>query len=145
MAKKQKQTVKPRSRGAAGEIIKRILGPLTRWKPNGMDVGMFWDELFHLSERSITFCKARRNFRMPGLYYEAPTVKIQGIGDRVVRKNSSIFIRTDTRRPGFVDIEIAEVDSSRVFSLTTMQLSEIRRNLEPCNYKVKQTNRKRAT
>lgn len=120
---------------AAGDIFKKFLAPLSRYKPDELDMGQFWECLFHVEERTIQAYKARASFKLPGLYYLSGNVKIQGVGPRQVKRGEYLFVRTSNLDPNRVDVEHNIRDEEHVFALNSSEWGWVRLKLEPVNYK----------
>lgn len=125
----RKKRVDPLEEGSLKDIFKLILGPFTVFKPAEMTVSEWFEFLFHTKYRDITRYQVMRPFRMPGLYYTAPTVKVQGIGTRDVPAGAFLFVRTDTRFPDTNDVQWVGRED-RQFCLNSTELGLILLNCE---------------
>lgn len=116
--------------GSIGIIFKKIIGPLVRYKPPGMDIRAFWETLFHIDTRTIKRYLVTKPFKMPGLYCEAPLVKIQGIGFRQVKANEVLWVRTDSTTPDQIDVQWLRPGKESLFELTSSEWGWVKLHLK---------------
>lgn len=96
----------PYSEGSVAYIWKHFLGPLLQYKPFDMDMKAFLeDTVFDIKHREIMRYRAKQPFTMPGLYYAAPMMRVQGLGYRHINEGTEMFVRFDARNPDSVDVE----------------------------------------
>lgn len=117
----KKQKPHPLTEGCLATIYKRFLAPLVRYKHPDMDLHSFWEHLFHAEERQIQRFRVDRPFKMPGLFYTAPTIKVQGIGERNVKEGDVLFVRTDSLTPNQIDVEWLKPGQDYVYELTSSE------------------------
>ncbi len=116
---------------AAQTILRRILAPLSRYKQQDQDLGQFWDCLFGADDkRDLLTFRARRSLRLPGLYFTADNIRVQGIGPRDVGKGEMIYARVYLET-GAADVEHTVGHRSNVFSLTSTEWNWLRPQLDP--------------
>lgn len=121
MASKRKQVrVDPFSEGSLAQIYKLYFGRLIFFKPTDTPIADWLEELFDVKHREITRYRANHEFTLPGLQYIAPTVKIQGVGYRRIRQDQELWVRTDSRAPDAVDVEVfaGQGEADTVYALT---------------------------
>jgi hypothetical protein len=116
----RKPRPEPFSEGSITEIYKYFFGPLIHYKPALMPIKDWMEILFDLKNREITRYLVERPFHMPGLYYSAPAMKVQGIGYRDVKPDSIIWVRKDARNPDQIDVEFlgGQGKKDQMFQLT---------------------------
>lgn len=107
--------------GSAPIIWKRIIAPLLRYKPIDQDMKQYLELLFHTHERPINRYVVRKQFSMPGLYHVSALTKVQGIGPRHVVVGDILWVRTDTRYPNEIQVEIERKTRGHLFSLDSSQ------------------------
>lgn len=112
-------------------IYKWFLMPLTRFKPQTVDLTLWWDHLFHVSDRTFQQFEVKNFFRMPGLYFERPSVKIQGAGERKVFARDRLVVRFDASAPDAIDVELIRDDHSETFQLTGSEWRGVQPYLRP--------------
>ena len=111
----------PLNQGSIGEIFRRIIAPLVRYKPADWTLEQFLGELFAVNDRDITRYKVQRQFRMPGLYCEAPLMPVQGIGPREIKRGDIIWVRTDRQTPNSIDVQWLKPAHDHLFKLDSTQ------------------------
>lgn len=95
----------PFTQGVIADIYKWFIGPLLKYKPEAVTLKEWMEYLFHYAERDVLRYVARKHFRLPGLLYLAPAVKVQGVGTRRVKPGQVFWVRRDASAPEFVDVE----------------------------------------
>lgn len=125
----------PLTEGHIGLIFQKFIQPLTRYKPEGMDLKHWWDWLFHVEERTITRYLVTKGFQMPGLLCPAPLMKVQGIGFRRVKAGDTLWVRTDSVVPDQVDIEWHGAGRQQIFCLNSTEWGAVKLNLEEAECK----------
>lgn len=113
------------------DIIALFIKPLMQHRPDGMDPEVFLGEIFHLRERDIIRYKTTKGFKIPGLLKLTANVKIQGVGNRKVRKGAVLWVRTDSTRPGVVEVEtfVGRGKETLWFEMTDVEWIRIRQNV----------------
>jgi hypothetical protein len=139
---KSKRKYEPFQEGSLAEIYKIFFGKLVIYKPETMSLQEWNEELFDVKNRDIAVMEATEAFRMPGLYYAAPLVKIQGIGFRDIPARAICFVRTDSRSDT-IDVEVFAGPGKKdsVFALTTSEWNSIAAYLKPMVKKGRQHRR----
>lgn len=104
-----------------------------RYCPEDKSVREFLEDLFNVDHRNITIWKSKRGFRMPGLHYLTGNVKVQGIGFRDVTPNSLLWVREDTKNPGYYDVEFmgGQGGGEQVYQLTASEWLSIQIHCDP--------------
>lgn len=95
----------PFTEGSIADIYRHFFGRLIIYKPPNMAIKDWLEVLFDIPNRDIGRWKVSRDFRMPGLYYEAASTPIQGIGYRAVKAGAELWVRRDARDLNIVDVE----------------------------------------
>lgn len=118
----------PWREGSITEIYRIFFRPIIKNHcPDSLTPHEFLEEMFDVDHRDIVRYRAKRNFKMPGLFYVSGNQKVQGIGFRQVKQHAILWLRTDSKNPDFVDIEfmggVGEMD--QVFSLTSSEFNSI--------------------
>lgn len=131
----KKKPLLPKS--PAEKIFRYFLAPLSRFKVPEIDMGMHWDCLFNAGSRHIYVFKAKKTFDLPGLYYLAGNVKVQGVGPRHVKRGEYLFVRVDATDPNHIDVEHSIRNEEHVFALNSSEWGWIKLNLTPVNFKKK--------
>lgn len=134
---KKKKSKEP----AAKTILRRFLAPLSRFKHMEQDMGQHWDAIFAVDRHDVETFRARSAFRMPGLYYVAGSIKVQGIGPRDVNKGELFYVRIDSET-GAADVEHSISNQENVFSLTSSEWGAVRLKLQPVRLKTTRRNRR---
>jgi hypothetical protein len=126
---KRKQA--PIEQGVLKRIYNLFLLPLIYYKPEDVKIKDWYEDLFHLKSRDITQYVARKPFKMPGLYYEAPLRPVQGVGYRYVQKGQTVLVRKDIRDKTW-DVEFFGGPGSKdqVFQLSESEWNSIAASLE---------------
>lgn len=108
------------AQGSIARIWKLFIAPLVRYKHRDQSLDNFLNRLFHSDERPIVRYVVKQKFKMPGLLALAPTVKIQGIGNRDVPVGATLWVRTE---PTEMTVEWHGGPGRReqIFSLDTTQ------------------------
>lgn len=134
-----KRTIDPWNEGSLSEIYRLFFGKLTQYKPHEMTLQEWNEVLFDVKNRDIQMFEAKKAFKMPGLYYTAPLVKIQGLGFRDIPERTILFARTDSRSDT-VDVECFAGQGKKdlVFCLTTQEWTRLQVHLKPYQRKGKQ-------
>jgi hypothetical protein len=120
----------PLEQGSIALIFKKFIGPLVRYKPHTMDLKGFWEYLFHVGARDIERYVVAKPFRMPGLCFVAPTVKIQGVGPRDVKPGTILWVRTDADTPDLIDVQWLAPGLDVTYSLTASEWGWVRLKLK---------------
>lgn len=121
MAKKPRPD--PFSEGVISLIYKWFFGPLIFYKPHDMAIKEWLEYLFDVKNREITRYRVTKPFTVPGLYYSAPLVKVQGIGYRELKEDDILWVRRDARNPDTIDVEFmgGQGRADQVFALNSSQ------------------------
>lgn len=125
---------KPIEEGVLATIYKKFVSPLVMYKPDDINLKEWLNEdIFHHKFRDIITYKARADFMLPGLFLESAIRKIQGIGYRLVKKDSIIIARKDHRET-FYNVEFfgGVGNKDQVFELSESQWNSIAAKLEEC-------------
>ncbi len=133
-----KRTLDPWNEGSLSDIYKLFFGKLTQYKPHEMTLQEWNETLFDVKNRDIQMYEATKAFKMPGLYYVAPLVKIQGLGFRAIPEKTILFARTETRSEN-VDVEVFAGQGKKdlVFCLTNNEWGRLQGCLRPFQKKGK--------
>jgi hypothetical protein len=115
--------------GSIAEIFRRFIAPLSKYKPEHMGLDAFWDKLFHVSTRDIERYTVSKGFKMPGLCFIAPTVKIQGVGPREVKRGDILYVRTDATTPNLIDVQWLKSGIDVTYSLNSTEWGWVRLHL----------------
>jgi hypothetical protein len=131
MARKPKRP-EPLSEGSLADIYRHFLGPLIRYKPNSLSIKDWMEVIFDSSNRDVTRYVCKAAFKMPGLYYAAAGVKVQGIGYRQVEPGTVLWVRMDARQPDVVDVELftGQGGKDQIFCLTRSEWSWVALHLD---------------
>jgi hypothetical protein len=110
----------PISEGSIADIYRLFFGKLIQYKPPYLSIKDWMEELFDSRNRDITRYVATKAFKMPGLFYEAPLVKVQGVGHRQMNEQAELWVRRNARLPHSIDVECQGGQGSpwQVFNLT---------------------------
>lgn len=117
----------PLAAGEAKDIAKLFIWPfVAQYKPEGTSIENFLDELFQTNYRKIERYRCLEKFVMPGRIaidsHIDSTIKVR----RIVRSEQVMWIRTDSKMPNRIDIELVYRDNrSTVFKLDQAQYSTI--------------------
>lgn len=102
----RRRRYKPVNEGSLRSISEWFLSPIYRqYREENQSAKSFFDELFDVDGRVIQRWKVRAPFRMPGLLYMGGFVKIQGAGQRYLKRGQLVLTRTDKVNPSHVDVE----------------------------------------
>ena len=106
---------------------------LIRYRRENQSAQEYLEDLFDVDNRNISMWQARRQFKMPGLYYIAGNIKVQGIGYRQVEKETILWLREDNRNKNYLDIEFlgGVGKESHVFCITSSEWNKIKPSLQP--------------
>lgn len=88
------------------------------------------EKFFNIDSRRIVWCRAKESFYIPGPMWATtsqPYNKIPGVGRRYVNVGAALYVRQDTERPDFNEVEF----DNQVFVLTDAQLRVVEEKLEP--------------
>lgn len=122
---------------AAQTILRRFLAPFSRYKKPDQDLGQFWDVLFGADDkRDLLTFRAKKPLRLPGLYFVADNMRIQGIGPRDVKKGELLIARVNLET-GAADVEHSVKMRENVFALTSTAWNWLRPQLQPVNMKAR--------
>lgn len=126
MFRRKRRAAEPFQEGSLGEIYKLFLGKLNVYKPLDMTLQEWHEVLFDTKYRDIVMYETTKPFKMPGLYCQAPHVKIQGIGYRDIPVGTILYVRTDGRT-GIVDVEsfAGPGKKDQIFSLSTSEWNTV--------------------
>lgn len=128
------------SRQVADPILKRIwelfIAPMAAAAPDQDNTKEFLELLFCVDTRDIVSYKVVKDFTMPGLKVEAPGVRIQGIGYRLVTQDKIITVRTDSTNKNAVDVEYfaGRGSAHQLYQLSNSEWEKIKLNLEPLQF-----------
>lgn len=128
---KRKRAV-PMEEGVLKIIYDKFLRPLIYYKPDDMTLREWHDDyLFQLKFRDIVTYTARRDFLMPGLFWDAPLRKIQGLGARKIKTGTLVDVRKDIRDTTY-DIEFfgGQGLADQIFTLSEREWNSIAAYLE---------------
>lgn len=129
----KKPRPEPHTQGMMGQIYTWFIGPLIcNHKPHQMEIDAFMEQLFDFKNRDITRYVAKNDFVLPGLYYSAPLMKVQGVGYRDVKAGTELYVRKDARSPNTIDVEFfgGQGGKDQVFALDKSQWECVLLNLE---------------
>jgi hypothetical protein len=120
VARTRKPRPEPFSEGSIAEIYRLFFGRLIFLKPDAFTIKDWLEHLFDFSNRDIIRYEAEKEFEIPGHFYAAPSVKVQGIGYRTVKPGTELHARTDARRPDSIDVEFqgGQGGAIQVFALS---------------------------
>lgn len=124
---------KPLDEGSLGQIYELFFKPLVQqYSEEEQSADSFMEELFRPDLRPISQWKVVKNFKMPGLYYDAASVKVQGIGYRKMALKTIVMARID-ERDETVDIEFfgGPGKKDQVFCLTKLEWEWVKLHLVP--------------
>lgn len=105
--------------------------PLLQYKPENESVDHWLENLWGVQHRDIIKYRARQKFELPGLFCEAPLLRVQGIGKRKVIKGQHLWMRNEG--PDEIHIEKGKWGQESVFVLTNSEWNSIAANLEEIN------------
>lgn len=127
----RKPRPEPITQGSLADIYKHFFGKLLIYKPPQMELNDWMETLFHFRERDIIRYEAVTPFKMPGLFCQAPHVKVQGIGYRQVEVGTPIFVRLDLATPNSIDVEFmgGQGGADQVFNLSGDEWRRVARHL----------------
>lgn len=116
---------RPRYEGSLQVIYDIFLYPLVQnanpdFHKQPRDRGQFLDDVFGPEERQILNWITYRDFPLPGLYYAAGNVKLQGVGFNKIKAGSVITSRHVVGSPT-VDVEFYALGKEHVFCLDIQQ------------------------
>lgn len=133
MAKKPPYRADPFDEGAIQDLYRYFFGRLIHYKPEGLSIKDWMEEVFGVKYRDISCYVCTKPFIMPGLFYAAGAVKVQGMGYRYVEPGDQLYVRQDVRSPDSVDVEINSGQGKRtqVFNMDGLQWERTRLSLEP--------------
>lgn len=117
----------PLDEGSIKEIWRYFFGPLVYYKPDNVLLRDWYAHLFHLDTRYIDQYVATAEFKMPGLFWQAPHVKTQGLGYRTIKEGTGLMVRHDTIDDVY-DIEFfgGKSERTQVFTLDKHEFNSIR-------------------
>lgn len=130
---KRRRRYKPINEGSLRDLSKHFFSPIyQRFRAENQSAKSFFDDLFDVEGRLIQRWKVRQGFKIPGLLYLAGFVKIQGSGQRYVKKGLVIFSRLNNSEPSTVDVEFFSGKGKRnqCFCLDKMEWESVQSNLE---------------
>ncbi len=112
----------PFTEGSLKNIYKYFFGKLNFLKPDNFTLKDWEEHLFDLSHRDISRFKVRKYFKLPGLYYMAGSLPIQGLGYRDMKPGDILIVRTDERTK-ITDVETfaGQGKKDQVFQLNESQ------------------------
>jgi hypothetical protein len=119
----------PLTEGSLMNIYQWFFAPLVHYKPAEMPIKDWMELLFDFRNRDIVRYVATKPFKMPGLFYQAANIKVQGMGYRKVAVGDAMWVRHDARNPRVVDIEVQTGAGDQVFQLTSSEFNRIGPNL----------------
>jgi hypothetical protein len=97
------------SGSAMKEIGRLYIVPLLKQKPRSMGLQTWLEKMWHVDERTILRYTVEQPFKMPGFLKSTPELLIPGTKRRrMVKVGSDLWVRTDSTRPGVVDVELAD-------------------------------------
>jgi hypothetical protein len=129
MAKKNRPA--PASQGSLSDIYKLFFGRLHHLKPDVMSLGEWMEYLFDYKNRDIARFVATKEFTMPGLFYTAGSVKVQGLGYRQVPEGAALLVRSDDRT-NTVDVDWmgGQGEKEQVFCLSASEWGWVKLHLK---------------
>jgi hypothetical protein len=129
MSRKTKQIFEE---GSIKEIYRLFILPLNQYKPPEYNLQHWHNELFGNDVRTLTPYRVKAPFKMPGLLYERPFIKVQGIGYRDVKEDQELMVRFDLERNNEIDVEYfgGQGQREQVFCLSNEEWSYIRQFLQ---------------
>lgn len=129
----------PYSQGSLKIIYEHFFGPLIRYKPQDYSIRDWMDVLFDLKNRDVVRYTAKKAFMMPGHFYAAPLMKVQGLGSRDVKPGTELYVRKDAHNPDVIDVEFqgGQGGANQVFALTAPEWGRVQRYLEEAERKKK--------
>ena len=127
-----KKIKKAHRQGSSKAIAKWFLTPLLHYRPEHMGIRDWLDYLFGTSYRDIYKYTAVKSFDIKGTAMTKFGVRTSSWGFRKIKVGDECFVRTDTRTPDRIDMEvlIGVGKRSRVFELTKLQWAWTQRYLE---------------
>jgi hypothetical protein len=129
----KKKRPDPYTQGVMAKIYEWFVGPLViKHKPHQQSINEFLEQTFDFKNREIIRYVATRDFVLPGLYYSAPLMKVQGIGYRDIKQGTELWVRKDARVPDTVDVEFmgGQGGKDQVFALSRSEWDWAALNLE---------------
>lgn len=124
---------KPFKEGYLKEIYELFFLPLIKLRPRYIGVREWLEMIFNVETRTIDRYETLTTFSVPGDLLAAPNIPIPGIGYRMVKAGTVVWIRHDTTNPNVYDFE-AEGSGRKhqVFRLTEDHWNSIKNNLKIC-------------
>lgn len=118
--------------GDLGKIIEYFLNPLLKYRPEGMETRDFLDLLFGAGFREINRYRAFNATQIKGTSITRHGVKADNFGYRTIKPGDVLYVRTDTRTPNVIDVEvmIGQGRRSRVFRLSALQWAKLKQHLQ---------------
>jgi hypothetical protein len=126
----------PYAEGSINRIWEKFFAPLLLFRPDSILLQDFFQKtLFHLPDRTIEKFRARHDFKLPGLLYKAAYVKIQGIGNRQLRKSDVVIVSKDVTEK-FYKVELVRKGlPEEVYHLSESQWNAIAAKLRPVRWR----------
>ncbi len=129
----------PFTEGSLADIYKWFFGKLNFLKPESYTLKDWEEHLFDLKNRDITRFSVTKPFKMPGLYYMAGALPIQGLGYRAMKAGDILWVRTDERtKKADVEVHVGQGQKEQVFELDESQWGWVRLHVEEAERKKKQ-------
>jgi hypothetical protein len=128
----------PCTEGSLAEIYRWFFGKLNFLKPEMFTLKDWEEHLFDIKNRDITRFSVKKPFKLPGLYYMAGALKIQGLGYRQMKTGDILWVRTDERtKKADVEVLAGQGQKDQVFELNESEWGWVRLHLEEAERKKK--------
>jgi hypothetical protein len=114
----RKPRTEPFEQGSIRKIWDLWIDKWRSAKPQAMDLLEWLEQLWGTK------------LRMPGLYFAAPLIKVQGIGPRTIRADADVWVRTDERTPNQIEVQWIDGVHDRQFELTMSEWNSVAPLLE---------------
>jgi hypothetical protein len=126
----KKARPRPLDEGPLKNIYEWFFQPIVeKYAEEDQTAHSFLEELFDVDHRHIEQYQCVKLFKMPGLYYAAARVKLQGAGPRRITRGTLLMVRQDDRSQD-VDVEFTAAGEDHVFCLTQSEWEWVRLHLK---------------
>ena len=114
------------------KLTQYFFKPLLKYRPEGMEIRDWMDFLFGTTFRTIDTYTVTTSCQLKGLTITRTGRRAANFGSRHIKPGHLVYVRTDSRTPNTIDVEVVEgaKKRTRVFELTALQWQHLEGHLE---------------
>jgi hypothetical protein len=121
-------------------IAEYFIKPMMETCPSELSPHVYLEQLFCVRERLIGKFKVKKTiYRVPGLYCESSTIRIQGVGYRRANRDTVLTVRHDITNPDVFDVCFTggQYNQELWYQMTRSEWLSMQVQLEPMDHEAR--------